>query len=59
NWWIGMKWHTVQLMVYGKNLNEVNVSSSINGLNILNVNSNEKDDSFKINQLSCFQVKPL
>ena len=39
-----MKWHTVQLMVYGKNLNEVNVSSSINGLNILNVNSTGNDD---------------
>ena len=27
NWWSGMKWNKVQLMVYGKNLNGVSVSS--------------------------------
>ncbi len=41
NWWIGMKWDTVQLMIYGENLDNVNVSSSENKLKILNVQTAE------------------
>jgi len=39
NWWIGMKWDTVQLMVYGENFEGVRVSSSNDELKILNVQS--------------------
>ena len=39
-----MKWNTVQLMVYGKNLKDVDVSSSAPGLDILNVSTTGNDD---------------
>jgi glycosidase len=39
NWWIGMKWDTVQLMVYGENLDGLEVISSDDELKILNVQS--------------------
>ncbi|MDZ7623097.1 MAG: cyclomaltodextrinase N-terminal domain-containing protein [Ignavibacteriaceae bacterium] len=41
NWWVGMKWDTVQLMVYGENLNGVNVRSVDDKLKILNFHSSE------------------
>lgn len=37
NWWIGMEWNTVQLMVYGANLQGVKVISSNDDLKILKV----------------------
>ena len=37
NWWVGMKWDTLQLMVYGENLEEITVSSENNSLEILDV----------------------
>ena len=37
NWWVGMKWDTVQLMVYGENLERITVSSENNSLEILDV----------------------
>lgn len=36
NWWVGMKWDTVQLMVYGENLGGVTVRSENDSLKILN-----------------------
>ncbi len=41
NWWVGMKWDTVQLMVYGENLNGVNVRSVEDKLKILSFKSTE------------------
>lgn len=41
NWWVGMKWDTVQLMVYGKNLDGVNVESSDNKLKINHIQQTE------------------
>lgn len=41
NWWIGMKWDTVQLMVYGEKLNGVNVRSVDDKLKILSFQSSE------------------
>jgi glycosidase len=35
NWWVGMKWDTVQLMVYGENLGDVKVISEDSNLKIL------------------------
>jgi neopullulanase len=39
NWWVGMEWDTVQLMIYGENLEGVRVSSFNDELKILNVQS--------------------
>ncbi|MBT8386739.1 MAG: cyclomaltodextrinase N-terminal domain-containing protein [Ignavibacteria bacterium] len=41
NWWTGMKWNKVQLMVYGENLDDVNVSTSYPGNNVINTHSAE------------------
>ncbi|HSW56071.1 MAG TPA: alpha-amylase family glycosyl hydrolase [Ignavibacteriaceae bacterium] len=41
NWWVGMKWDTVQLMVYGENLTGVNVRSVDDKLKILSFQSSE------------------
>jgi len=35
NWWTGMKMNTIQLMVYGKNLNDISVTSSSSRLKVL------------------------
>ncbi len=37
NWWSGMKWNTVQLMIYGDNLNDVNVSTSHPEIKVINI----------------------
>jgi len=34
NWWIGMKWNIVQLMVYGENLEDVSVSIPNSEINV-------------------------
>ena len=34
NWWAGMKWNKVQLMVYGENLEDVSVSIPNSGINV-------------------------
>lgn len=39
NWWVGMKWDTVQIMVYGENLNDMEVISVNEQLKVLNVHS--------------------
>lgn len=36
NWWVGMKWDTLQLIVYGNNLENVEVKSDDSRLKILN-----------------------
>ncbi len=41
NWWAGMKWNKVQLMVYGNNLNDVTVSSTKPQLEISAVHNAE------------------
>jgi len=39
NWWSGMKWNTVQLMIYGESLIDVNVSISHPDIKIINTYS--------------------
>jgi len=39
NWWAGMKWNTVQLMVYGRNLKEVSISIPYPGIKVTNTHS--------------------
>ena len=47
NWWVGMKWDTVQLMVYGKNLNDISARFANNKIKVLKVhNAHSKDYSF-------------
>ena len=41
NWWAGMKWNTVQLMVYGENLDDVSVSTSYPRNNVIKTHSVE------------------
>lgn len=41
NWWVGMQWDTVQLMVYGENLQDVVVASENDDLPILGIYPNE------------------
>jgi len=41
NWWVGMKWNKVQLMVYGENLGDVSVSTSYPGINVIKTHSVE------------------
>lgn len=38
NWWIGMKYNKIQLMIYGENLNDVSASFNTNGITIHKVN---------------------
>ncbi|MFN0202435.1 MAG: alpha-amylase family glycosyl hydrolase [Bacteroidia bacterium] len=40
NWWVGMKWNTVQLMVYGKNLQNLKASFQEKGIKVLKVHQN-------------------
>ncbi|MCH7972513.1 MAG: cyclomaltodextrinase N-terminal domain-containing protein [Bacteroidetes bacterium] len=41
NWWTGMRWNTVQLMIYGNNLNDVSVTSAHPQLKVNAVNNAE------------------
>ncbi len=41
NWWVGMKWNTVQLMIYGNNLNDVSVTSAHPRVKVSAVNNAE------------------
>lgn len=37
NWWTGMKWDKVQLMIYGKNLNKISASFNSDKIQIENI----------------------
>jgi len=41
NWWIGMKWNKVQLMIYGENLSNAEVKSGDDRLRIIDIQSVE------------------
>ena len=49
NWWVGMEWDIVQLMVYGENLEGVKVRSSDSSLELLNVLSPENNSYLFVN----------
>ena len=42
NWWSGMKWNEVQLMVYGENLNNVNVEFDSPEIEVITIQSDPK-----------------
>lgn len=37
NWWVGMKWNTVTLLIYGNEINNLDVSANYNGVTITKV----------------------
>ncbi len=41
NWWVGMKWNKVQLMVYGKNLNNISAEFNDSKIKVLKVHNAE------------------
>jgi len=41
NWWIGMKWNSVQLMIYGKNLSNAEVKFDDKRLEVIEIKSVE------------------
>jgi len=41
NWWVGMKWNKVQLMVYGKNLNNISAEFNNNQIKVLKIHNAE------------------
>ena len=41
NWWIGMKYDTVQVMLYGKNLKDAEVYPSHSGVKVIGVHNSE------------------
>ena len=44
NWWTGMKWNVVQLMVYGENLSDADVNFDEERLEIINIHSVENSN---------------
>jgi len=58
NWWVGMKWDTLQLMVYGDNLDGVEVSSSEQNLKILDVKSLDSSSYLFVDIIISKEVKP-
>lgn len=54
NWWIGMKWDTLQIMVYGENLKDIDVKSSSDFIEVLNVHESESDKYVFVD----LQIKP-
>jgi glycosidase len=58
NWWIGMKWDTLQLMVYGENLEGVNVKSEEVGLKILQVRTLENPSYLFVDILISNEMEP-
>ena len=37
NWWVGMKWNKVQLMLYGENLNFINAKFNDERLSVTQI----------------------
>jgi len=58
NWWAGMKWDTLQLMVYGENLSDVNVKSDEENLKILNVYNSENNSYLFIDMFVSPRLQP-
>ena len=58
NWWVGMKWDTVQLMVYGENLNGVNVRSVDDNLKILSFQSTENGSYLFVDVCISDEIEP-
>ncbi|MGB5287550.1 MAG: cyclomaltodextrinase N-terminal domain-containing protein, partial [Ignavibacteriaceae bacterium] len=58
NWWVGMKWDTLQVMVYGENLDGVNVKSEHQDLEILKINLLENPSYFFVDILIPLELEP-
>jgi glycosidase len=58
NWWVGMNWDTVQLMVYGENLEGVDVRFENNSLKILNIKNLANPAYLIVEILVSSELKP-
>src|SRR4051812_49252320 len=60
NWWIGMKWNKVQLLIHGKSENFNNEKVSINypGINIINIHKFENTKYLAVDITIAPSAKP-
>ena len=58
NWWVGMKYDTIQLMVYGEDLEGVSVKSEDPDLEILRVQTPENPSYLFIDIIIPEEIKP-
>ena len=57
NWWVGMKWDTVQLMVYGDNLADINVKFIDERLQVLKVHTSDNSAYLFIDVFIPYQIE--
>jgi neopullulanase len=57
NWWVGMKYNTVQLMVYGKNLSDVELYPQHGPIEIINVQKAESPNYLFIDLAISLEIK--
>jgi glycosidase len=58
DWWVGMRWDTLQLMVYGDNLEGLKVRSSYDKLKIVNTYSFENKSYFFVDLFIPGDIEP-
>lgn len=58
NWWVGMHWNKVQLMIYGKNLENISASFNNSALKVLSVNNAQSSDYSFVNFQIPADLKP-
>ena len=58
NWWAGMEWEVLQLMVYGKNLDNIKVIPSNEDLKILDIRTSENKSYLFIDLLIPRYLEP-
>ncbi len=58
NWWVGMKWNTVTLLVYGKNISELNPSTDYTGVTIDKIEKVENQNYLFITLNISQEAKP-
>lgn len=58
NWWKGMKWDTLQIMVYGENLRDISVSTESEQLKVLEVHELENSNYLFVDLLVDNEIEP-
>jgi glycosidase len=58
NWWKGMKWDTLQIMLYGENLDDVSVAINTNDIKILNIQQLENKDYLFVDLVIDENIQP-
>lgn len=57
NWWINMKWNTVTLLVYGKNIQDLDFSTTYSGITVKNIQKVENPNYLFISILIAPETK--